>query len=450
VNRESISLRELASRVKAVIDRSFAAVSFWVVGDVASLVFRGENNSYYFDLVEKDPRGSGLLAKFSCNAWGKAVGSIENFERITGQRFENNIQILACVRVQFHEQYGLKLTLLDINPSYTLGLLERKRQETLENLVKNNPTYIKTVGDSLVTFNQQVPLNIVIQKVAVVSSASSAGLQDFRHSLENNSFGYNFDVDLFHSEVQGENYLGIVDRLMEIKRGEKKYDVVAIIRGGGSQTDFLIFDNYHIAAEVARMPIPVITGIGHQKNESIVDLMAHTSTKTPTKVAELIIAHNRNFEERVIKFQHSIVVKTQQILGKRSKELEGSRHVLINGTRSGLMRHHKVLNNLASKMGAYPRFIIDRKEKELASIVSRIKNGSGHVFRSKARDLEHLRTMVRVMSPESILRKGYAIIKKEGRIIVDPDQLRVGEKIEIVLGEKEIGAEVKKISDKEG
>ena len=243
-----------------------------------------------------------ILAKFSGSAWGTGSQKIAEFEKATGQRFTGGLNVLVKVTVKYQAAYGLQLTLQDIGINFTLGALEQQRQATLLRLVKDNAEHIRIEDGRLKTSNQSLVLNRVIQRIAVISSSTSAGFQDFQHTLENNGWGFSFTVDPYFALIQGDhNAAGLVDKIIEVYRSGVSSDALVIIRGGGAQTDFLIFDHYAIARAIARFPIPVITGIGHQKNETIADLVAHTATKTPTKAAEFIIAHNRELNRSCCK-----------------------------------------------------------------------------------------------------------------------------------------------------
>ena len=216
-----------------------------------------------------------------------------------------------------------------------MGVLELQRQATLEKLIIENPTFIKKSGDKYITRNNQLKLNVVIQKVALISSKTSAGAEDFRHTLLNNSNGYQFYIDDYFTQVQGENNADqFLTKVIEVFNSQKHYDAVIITRGGGAQTDFLIFDNYKIGRAVAKFPIPIITGIGHQKNETITDLMAHTQTKTPTPAAEFIIDHNRAYEEANLTLQRSIIIKSQQLFSFHFQFLASLNSIIVNNTRN--------------------------------------------------------------------------------------------------------------------
>ena len=427
--KRHLRLSQLTATVAAAVNKAFAQQQFWVVADVTSHTFKSESDYHYFDLVEKDPNSNRLIAKISAKAWGSGSDSIANFQLITGQRFTNNIQVLVQVSVQYHAVYGLQLNLIDIDVHFTLGVLEQQRLATLEKLLLENPDFIEKAGDLYITHNKRLPLPRVIQRIAVVSSKTSAGWQDFRHTLENNANGYNFFVDDYFTVVQGEaNVQQLVDRLVDVFRSGKPYDAVVIIRGGGAQTDFLIFDHYLVGKAIAKFPIPVITGIGHQKNETIADLMAHLATKTPTKAAEFIIGHNRTFEEALVVFQKNIIIKSQQQFSGGFQRLGQLHSLIVNQSRSVL----------------YSRSI------ELTTLASNIKTFRSIFIKNQQTHLGHLATMIRVLSPENTLNRGYAIVRVDRRITSDPEQLVIGQDVEILMRSTIITATVKSKENNHG
>ncbi len=277
-----INLSELTKEIQRTLDSTFSHKLYWVIADVTNHIFKEKNNYHYFDLVEKRQGTADIVAKISGKAWGTGSSKIRDFERITGQRFTNNINVLLQVKVNYHPAFGLAVGVSNIDVNFTIGILEQQRQKTLSLLVDKNPNVVKKVGDAYHTRNKSLTMGAVIQKIALVSSKSSAGRQDFLHTLENNPYGYRFIIDEYHTIVQNEaNVMILRQAMIDIFHTKKNYDVVVIIRGGGAQTDFLIFDNYETGLVIAKFPIPIITGIGHQKNETVADLMAHTVTKTP-------------------------------------------------------------------------------------------------------------------------------------------------------------------------
>lgn len=440
----SIKLSELTSQIQQVIDGAFGHKTFWIIADITNYTYKPQSNYHYFELVEKDKTAAKILAKVAGRAWGNAALNISNFEKATGQKFKNDINVLIQVSVQYNPSFGLQLNLLDIDTNFTLGLFEQQRKETLERLLRENQAFIKKAGEGYITRNSELALNQVIQRIAVISSDTSAGFQDFRHTLEHNPFGYKFYIDDYFALVQGDgNAKQFLARIIEVFESQKPYDALVIIRGGGAQTDFLIFDNYELNRAIAKFPIPVITGIGHQKNETIADLMAHTSTKTPTKAAEFIIAHNRAFEDNLIGTQKMILIKTYQMINHHKDRLVRLNQITINTTRNLLHEHHKTIMNLSGMILTNPRIIISNRRKDLSNLQLNLQSYSKLYFLNKTAHIAHFQSVMRIMSPQNILNKGFAIIKVDGKIAGNADQIEVGTELTVRLANSEIKTIVK-------
>ena len=468
-----IRLSELANQVGNAIQVAFANRHFWVKTEITDYSFYPQKNYHFFEVAEKSENGTQILAKMQAVAWSAGHTNIRNFEHITGQQFKKNIQVLIKVSVNFHSTYGLKLTLLEIDVSFTIGALEKQKQETLLRLLTECSDSVSKVGDRYITSNNKLNLSPVIQNIAVLTSSQSAGLHDFSHTIEANTFGYKFSIDHYFTVVQGEtNALMVYNKLLEVFKSEKRYDAVVIIRGGGAPTDFLIFDQFILGKIVAKFPIPIITGIGHQKNETIVDLMAHTATKTPTKAAEFILAHNRSFEEKVLTLQKAIIIKSQSIfltnfqllsqknsvivntarntLSKSKDGLIGFNQIVTNKSREFLHHYRIALNNISFQIISKPKILISNNQSNLANTVSNLRAFNTHYFKLKRGYLGHFVTMFKMISPESILMKGFAIVKINGRVTSDPSFIKVGEEMTVILSNKEIKSTVKSKTDYNG
>jgi exodeoxyribonuclease VII large subunit len=424
-----IRLSELSQKIGSALYNAFSDASFWVVADVTSHTFREEKSYHSFELVEKDPLSNRVVAQIRGKAWGFGSERIEQFERQTGQRFTNNINVLVNVSVEFHPVFGLQVNLLDIDPAFTLGVLEQQRLAVLEDLVSKNPDFIRKHGDRYITRNNQLKLGAVIQKIAIISSRTSAGAEDFLHTLNNNPHGYRFSIDNYYAVMQGENNADqFVAKIIEVYNSGRAYDVVVITRGGGAQTDFLIFDSYHIGRAVARFPIPIITGIGHQKNETIADLMAHTSTKTPTKAAEFIIEHNRRYEEALISLQRRIIIKSQQVFKNSHRALSINNANIINSTKNILSQHKDNLTSIRTSMIVHSRSTIQFHQ----------------------RSLEHFSSLVRIARPDSILKRGFAIVKWGDKIVTSGDDVIPGTQLDIILSGSILNTTVNQKTKRDG
>lgn len=462
---QSIRLSELSARVTRAIEDAFSYTSFWVIADVTNHTYKAQKDYHYFELVEKAEGSNALLAKFSGSAWGMGSQRIAEFEHATSQLFSGGFSMLIKVTVKYQAAYGLQLSLQDIDVNFTLGALEQQRQATIARLVKENPEHIELVAGRISTFNQKLTLNKVIQRIAVISSSTSAGFQDFQHTLDHNGFGYAFAVDTYFALIQGDNNARqLVEKIIEVYRSGKAYDALVIIRGGGAQTDFLIFDHYLVARAIARFPIPVITGIGHQKNETLSDLVAHTATKTPTKVAEFIITRNRSFEQELLGLQKNLVIRSQQLLAGENKKLNSlnaniasstrnllTRHkdaltrnnqVTINTTKSILFRHKANLNSLTGQLSILPKGILYKNEIDLDNTIRNLKIVNIQFLKNQVVNLLYYTSVIKLMSPENILSKGFAIVRVNGKITSNPENIQEGEQISIILAQKEIEATV--------
>ena len=468
-----LTLSQLNGIIQSKLNEAFFMQHFWVVADITEHSFKEKTGYHYFEFVEKDVRTNLIVAKIKGAAWGNASQRINDFEKSTGQRFTNNIHVLAKVSINFHKVFGLSLELLEIDPSFTLGVIETKRQETLLRLVTSYPTIIQKRGEQYSTYNSSLELPPVISRLAVISSQTSAGNEDFKHTLINNSYGYHFEIDDYFTVVQNEVNAGIfLERLIDVFRSGKKYDAVIINRGGGAQTDFLIFDNFKIGLAVAKFPIPVITGIGHQKNQTITDLMAHTNTKTPTKAAEFIITHNKIFEDRLLSFQQSIIINSQSFLAKQTSLFNKINSGIVNNSRTALDRSKNNLSNLkqqfttssskiitdfklelnSKRFGVFSgsKGVVSNERRELSGFIPRISSASRGRVSTEKRSLKSIVALINVISPENILRKGFAIVKSKGEITSDPDLFSPGSEIEIILRSQTIKATVNTKKDYHG
>ena len=396
---KSIKLSELTHLIGATIKYAFDGELFWIVADVTSHSYKAQDDRHFFVLAEKGEGTNALVAKVDAVAWKPAAEKIRAFEDATGQRFQNDIHVLVQVSVSYNATFGLKLSVHDIDINFTIGALEQEKRQVLLRLEKECAEYIRKDRDRYITRNNQLRLNSVLQKIAVVASNGTAGYEDFMHTLQNNPYRYTFFVDSYFTPVQGENNAHLVRKaLIDIFSSGKNYDAVVIIRGGGSQTDFLIFDTFELGQAVAKFPIPVITGIGHQRNETIVDLMAHSPTKTPTKAAEFIVSQSRLFEERL---------ETAQ-----SRILKEAQHSLSAATQT------------------------------LRPLTANIKNYGRMYLQNQNGQVEHFVAVFSMMTPENIFKLGFAMVKHQGKVTNSPAKIKVGDEIDVTLSGVEITATV--------
>ena len=278
---DALSLYDLNALVRRSLEQCLPD-EYWVQAELSEVRTHPATGHCYVEFVQKDPRGNNLVAKARGVIWSNVFRLLRPyFEESTGQAFEAGIKVLVQVSVSFHELYGFNLTVHDIDPTYTLGDMARRRREILKQLE----------DEGVLTLNKELFMPVLPRRVAVISSPTAAGYGDFRHQLEHNPRGYAFQVTLFAAAMQGDRVeASILEALDAINSRAEQFDVVVIIRGGGATSDLSCFDTYLLAAACAQFPLPIITGIGHERDDTVLDSVAHVRVKTPTAAAEYLIA----------------------------------------------------------------------------------------------------------------------------------------------------------------
>ena len=295
---QSINLSQLLYKIDETLQSQFGYQTFWIKTEITDVKKYESKRWCFLKLIEK--KDEQIVAEIKATAWSQGYAFIEQFERLTQQQFGNGLQIIAKVKVKYSIKYGLSLDLLEIDNSFALGQLELQKQATLKRLVDESNGQIIKDDEQYITPNKRLKLPIAMQKIALITAHNSDGQRDFKNELINNSYGYTFEVHEYLSQIQGDTaHENIIKQFEQILSSNINYDCVALVRGGGSETDFKPFEQYQLAELVAFYPIPVFTGIGHDRNTSIVDLMAR-QLKTPTKVAAYIVEHNFAFENNLL------------------------------------------------------------------------------------------------------------------------------------------------------
>ena len=395
---EGISLSELSALIEQGLKQTLHP-HYWVVGEISEIQ-ANRNGHCYLELIEKPEDEQNPTAKMRAVVWANVYRMLAPyFESETGSPLSVGMKILVQVSVNFHSLYGLSLQITDINPTYTIGEDELRRQKIIRQLEE----------EGIIDLNKEIPLPSVIQRIAVISSATAAGYQDFTQQLQINLHGIAFHTELFPAAMQGVDVEStIIAQLDEIFKRESEFDVVVIIRGGGARTDLRWFDNYNIAANVAQFPLPVITGIGHDKDQSITDLVAHTSLKTPTAVAEFIINTCSEFIEQLNELQDRL----QTTL---SDEIRAQ---------------HDLLNNYISALSHRMQLVTMQSNNKLLHIRQTLQHSTQTILLKAANDLQLIETRIVAKEPKTILKQGYTLTTStDGTIIRSSKQLKANDKI---------------------
>jgi exodeoxyribonuclease VII large subunit len=480
---EHIKLSDLTRKIESAINNKFSSDSYWVVAETIEVSPLQSAGHRYLKLVEKEQDSKNIITKIDATIWRDSYAKIQEFERVTGQKFKDNIQILVNVKVEYHIQYGLKLNILDIDHSFTIGNLELARKLVLKKLIDENKEYIQLVNGEYITKNKKLELNPVIQSIALISAGNTKGHFDFMDQILKNKREYKFFIDHYHTQVQGQAAASsIVSKLIQVYETKKPYDAVVILRGGGDQVDYMAFNTYELSRAIARFPIPIITGIGHGPDESICDMMAKIKTNVPLQAATTILVHNRNFEENIIEMEKSMVIKTRAILSNSQLNLNKLNSSIATKSRSILTNGELNLNKLNASIATKARFIlsnnainlhklnsnivsrtkdfISQHKQSMSPIVNAIIQKSNRVIDSsnskikeaifkinlltnkKVHDekgyLGHYIKLIEMLRPQSILKRGYSIIYFNGKAVTNPEIIPNGSSIKAVLLNGEI------------
>lgn len=430
-----LTLSQLNFTIRSVIEECLSD-EWWVVAEVAEITARRQRHCY-LQLVEKVD--DEVVAQARATLWSSRAFLLEEFEAITGETLKSGMEVLLRVRVRFHEIYGLSLDVVNLNPIYTLGGMARQKQETLERLAR----------EGLLDRNGSLPFPPVPQRVALVSSPTAAGLGDFVTHLDHNPNGYRFTYALFPAAVQGsEAEASLVAALQKVRERASLFDVAVILRGGGSQVDLGCFDGYALAAEIARCPLPVITGIGHEKDETVADRVAHTRAKTPTAAAELLLERVRAFETRLLGACEALVREAQRVASNRQDalnraayrlhvglmqqvaacrgRLEAAARRVAEGAQGGLADRSEALKTLSVRLHYPPAQVIAREEIRRRGAERDLRlHARLTLERAGIRLSERVRD-VRYLDPANVLRRGYSITRRNGRAVRDVSEVETG------------------------
>lgn len=403
---EALSLYDLNALVRRSLEQCLPD-EYWVQAELSD-VRTNSTGHCYLEFIQKDPRSNNLIAKARGTIWANVYRLLKPyFEESTGQAFVSGIKVLVQVTVSFHELYGYSLTVQDIDPTYTLGDMARRRREILKQLEE----------EGVLTLNKELEMPVLPQRIAVVSSLTAAGYGDFCHQLKNNSRGFFFHTELFPALMQGDRVEeSVLSALDAILNRQEDFDAVVIIRGGGATSDLSGFDTYLLAAACAQFPLPIITGIGHERDDTVLDSVAHTRVKTPTAAAEYLI----------------------NCMDLAADELEVLISQLHESVRSRLTEEHRKLISYRNRI---PSAVVRRvSDAKLALLTTRkdISLAVQTLLSRQRHRLELLQQRLADASPEKMLARGYSITLKDGKVVKNGDVLQLNDEIVTRLYQGEI------------
>lgn len=411
MEEQTISLYELNNLVKQALRRHLPD-TYWIEAELSD-VRSNYSGHCYLEFVQKDASGNTLIAKARGTIWSNVYKMLKPyFEEETGQAFASGIKVRVCVSVEFHELYGHSLTVVDIDPTYTVGDMVRKRREILRRLEE----------EGVLDLNKELDFPMLPQRIAVISSATAAGYGDFCNQLERNPYGLVFYLKLFPAIMQGERVEeSIIAALDRIYAEMEHWDAVVIIRGGGATSDLSGFDSYDLAANCAQFPLPIITGIGHERDDTVIDSVVHTRVKTPTAAAEFLIS----------------------CMYESALMLEDYTNRIIGGVEVRMEREKHRLERLTERIPMTTNMYLQRGHFKIETIWQRLETALQHKMIKETHRLSLLEHRVMAASPEHLLKKGYSITMLNGKAVTDASTLKKGDRIVTMLHQGKIESEIK-------
>ena len=419
-----MTLYELNHLVSKVIESEMPS-EYWVEAELSEC--RESRGHCYMELIQKDERTATPIAKASAKCWANKWMLIRpGFERTTGQRLHAGMKVLLKVYAQFHEAYGFSWIVTDIDPTYTLGDMARKRQEIIRQLKE----------EGVFDLQKELQLPLFCQRIAVISSETAAGYGDFCNQLADNPYGFQFQTRLFPAIMQGEgveqSIIAALERIFSFHIPQN-FDAVVIIRGGGATSDMSGFDTLALAENVANFPLPIITGIGHDRDESILDMVSHIRVKTPTAAAALLIDHLKTVLDAINDAQEQIVRLAQQKLTSHKSRLSTFAEILPRLFTNVKTRQEARLDSLNSRMTTAIRQSIVTHQSLINALEVKMPILLDRRLMAEQHRLQLIEEKTKNLDPALLLKRGYSITLHNGKAVRSPQQLQSGDEIETRL-----------------
>lgn len=429
----TITLQEFNNRIKRLLADP-SVMNCWVVAETTDVRI---NQHCYLQLLEKNPKTGATVAKIKAIIWGSQFRFLNaRFKQVTGRDIGNDMKIMVCLSVNYSPQYGLTVVINDINPEFTLGDMERQRQEILNRLTQ----------EGIIGQNKTVPVPPVLQRIAIVSAAGAAGYGDFMKQLTDNKYGVCFYPCLFQATMQGVKTVPtVLAALDKVEQNQHLFDCVVIIRGGGGTEELNSFDNYDLARRVATFPLPVIVGIGHERDITVLDYVAGIRVKTPTAAAEHIIlqaanalAHIGDLSNQVVSIARDYIARAKEQLSYYAGNLPIMAQRIID---TNTLR----LQNFIQNIPLHVQRRIEGENAQLARQKDAIKNAVAQVKMKETMRLEALGDKIELLSPRKVMARGYTLTTCEGKIMTDAAQLEAGKLVTIHFRDGKVVADTQSV-----
>lgn len=433
MGNNAISLFELNNLVRGILHEGLPDM-LWIRAETSDVRIN-QNGHCYLEFIEKDAVGKAIVAKARAMIWSNTFFMLKAyFESTTNQPFTSALKVLVKVSVEFHEVYGFSLTVHDIDPSYTLGDQALNRAAILKQLEE----------DGVIDLNKELEMPVPSNRIAIISSPTAAGYEDFCNQLLHNLYGFAFYTKLFPAIMQGERAeKSIIDALEKVYQYQDCFDLVVIIRGGGATSELSCFDSYLLAASCAQFPLPIITGIGHERDQTVLDMVAHTRAKTPTAVAEFLISSMSDVMLALGELQDGIISIVNTRLQEESLLLNTFSTQAVLHLKNWRRIQQNSLDQMKSDILKSVYQLVKNENNKLPVLESDLKKLSLQILKDNSNRLDNLDKYLQLVSPDAIMKKGYTLTLKNGKMVKNPTDLNKGDEITTIFSEGRVDSIVK-------
>jgi exodeoxyribonuclease VII large subunit len=430
-NKSAFTLLEVTRSIqKTIADRYKTPV--WIRAELNKLNYYKQSGHCFPELVEKQE--GKVVAQMRAMIWKDDFILISReFQRVLHEPLKDGVKILFLATISFDPTHGLALRIMDIDPAYTLGDLEKEKAETIQKL-KNESLYDK---------NKSLQLALLPQRIAVISVETSKGYADFIKVISSNANGFRFFHLLFPSLLQGEKAVGsIMAQLKRINKVKDHFDLVVIVRGGGDDIGLSCYNDYHLARAIAEFSLPVLTGIGHSTNETVCEMISYSNAITPTKLAEWLIQKFREFSVPVETAYQTIMDKSLRLISEQKTKFRSEVKLFRSVTINMLQRSRNEMKILTQSLFQQSVFRFRNEKTQLVQFRNRIPNATTSIFKGRSLELENIRKQIKNMSPENVLKRGYSITLLNGKAIKSFDDVKKDDIINTTVFEGNISSVV--------
>jgi exodeoxyribonuclease VII large subunit len=455
--KQIFTLKQVVSSIKKTIDDRYK-MAYWVKAEMHKLN-RYPSGHCFPELVQKED--GKIVAQLSGTIWKTVMNRVnKSFMDLLKEPLKEGSNLLLLVKVTFNETYGLSLQILDIDPSFVLGELQREREETLKRLTK----------EGILNNNQNIKFPLLPKRIAIISADTSKGLSDFMNVLKGNEYGYRFYTHLFPAALQGDIAPESIQRQLRIIEKVKDYfDVVVIVRGGGGEVSMTCYNNFELCKAIVNFPLPVLTGIGHSTNLTVAEMIAYRNGITPTELAEMLIRSFHDFAVPLENAQKTVIRTAENVLNNAEKSLAYTQKLFLTMVTSEFSRQKVSLKEVekdlvksfrdwnevkatqitreSERMVREAQFLVRSHQQKLISFTEKLKPSSERTLRAQTEKIDRLAHNIELLSPKMVLKRGYSITRVNGKVISKENQAKKGDKILTFTHDFELESEITELKN---